>query len=440
MLDEVRRFLRREDLLRTAEPVWVGVSGGVDSMTLLHVLRALGHPCHVAHMDHGLRGAESDADRELVKAYCAGHAIPFHTTTANVRERALRPGTSVQMAARELRYAWFKELQAQRPMPFALAHHADDAVETLFIDLLRGTGVRGWSSIAPANDGFVRPLLCVGRAEVERYATAHQVTFREDSSNSDPKYLRNRIRHELMPLLERMRPGAGRAMARSVELLRELEIAAHRPVQAAIAAMPPDAMGRVHVPFATLEASASPRLLLHALLRWRGFHPDAMDRIRDAAQARSTGARFGSAEHTVIIDREEIIISPERAPMPTFLIDPDVPVPQDAPFTWSYIEASAFHVPTDMNAVVLDADRLVFPLELRPWRAGDRMRPIGLGGSKLISDILTDAKVPADIRPSAYVLTNEGMPVWLVGHRVAEGFQATAASQRVLRVQWRDPA
>ena len=436
MLDEVRRSIHREELLTPAEPVWVGVSGGVDSMVLLHVLHALGHPCFAAHVDHGLRGAESDGDREMVASYCVLHGIPFRSTSVDVHALAMRPGMSTQMAARELRYAWFHELIAERPIPFALAHHADDAVETLFIDLLRGTGVRGWGSIAPKAGGFVRPLLCVGRAEVMRYAEEHGVPFREDSSNADPTYLRNRIRHELMPLLDRMRPGARAAMARSVALLRDLETSADVPVRTAIAALPTDANGGVPVPFAALTSSGSSLLLLHALLRPRGFHPDTIDRIRDAVQARSTGARFGSADHTVIVDRDALIITKERGPLPAYIIDPDVPQPDGAPFVWSFIPAASLQVPQDMYAVALDADRLVFPLELRPWRPGDRMRPIGLNGSKLISDILTDAKVPAHTRHAVHVLTSGGAPVWLVGHRLAEGVQATTASARVMLLRW----
>ena len=223
MLAEVERYIRRERMLEAEQPVLVAVSGGVDSMVLLHVLRALGHPCEVGHVDHGLRGAESDADRAFVEEHCRVNDIPFRVTKVDPKASAKGMEVSVQMAGRELRYAWFAELLKELGRPLAMGHHRDDATETLFINLLRGTGAHGWASIPPVSGNIVRPLLCVDRDAILTYAREDQVQFREDSSNADPKYLRNRIRHELLPLIEAMRPGAHKAIARSVDLLRETD-------------------------------------------------------------------------------------------------------------------------------------------------------------------------------------------------------------------------
>lgn len=436
MLDDVRRFIHREKLFDPQVPLWVGVSGGVDSMVLLHVLRALGHDCHVAHVDHGLRGDESDGDRHLVEAYCSERGIPFTCSHMDVRARAMATGVSLQMAARELRFAWFASLVRDKHMPFALAHHADDAVETLFINLMRGTGAHGWGTISPKTGAFVRPLLSVGRADVLRYAAEHAVPFREDSSNRDPKYLRNRIRHEVLPLLEDIRPGAGRTMARSVHLLRELETAAGQNLHGALDGPHTGAEGRVVVPFAWIRTSPAPTLLLLGLLRERGFHPEVIDRVHDAVLEHSTGATFCANGHVVTIDRDALVISKTKDALPTYVIDPECPERTQAPFAWTLFEGGHPGVPANMHEALLDADRLVFPLEMRPWRLGDRMRPIGLGGSKLISDILIDAKVPVADKSSTYVLTHAGEPIWLVGHRLAEGSQATALTRRFLRITW----
>jgi tRNA(Ile)-lysidine synthase len=434
MLDEVRRFIRRERMLQEGEPVWVAVSGGIDSMVLLHVLRELGHPCSVAHVDHGLRGGESDADRVFVEGYSQEAGLPFRTLKADVKAHAHAHDLSIQLAGREMRYEWLGELWREQPMPIAMGHHADDAVESLFINLLRGTGVHGWSAIRPVSGIHVRPLLCAGRAEIARYAAEFRVPHREDASNTDPKYLRNRIRHDLMPRLEAMRPGALRTMARSMSLLRELEEAGQQMSIGALSGVVPSSDGTIHLPFALVEDSPIPNLVLHRMLRHLGFHPAMLDRIRDALAERNTGALFTAGAWQVCVDREALIISRAHTERPAHIIDPTLPQQAAGPFQWTLTEGAMAPPPGSAHDVVLDADRLSFPLELRPWRTGDRIRPIGMSGSKLVSDILIDAKVPMSEKAGVYVLVSEDTLVWVVGHRIAQSFQVTNGTKTALRI------
>ncbi|HRH36895.1 MAG TPA: tRNA lysidine(34) synthetase TilS [Flavobacteriales bacterium] len=416
-------------------PVHVAVSGGVDSMVLLHVLRRLGHDPHVLHVDHGLRGAESDGDNEFVQAYCAKNRIPFMSTRVDVRGHTEGKGISTQMAARELRYAWFGEQWGQRAMPIALGHHADDAVETLFIHLLRGTGAQGWSSIAPVSGIFIRPLLCVHREEIMDYAREHGIAFREDSSNAELKYQRNRIRHEVLPLLESIRPGASRTMARSIDLLRELEEAGQQVSFRDLADLRLASDGSLHIPFARITGSATPKLVLHRMLRHLDFHPDTIERIHDSIIDRATGSTFDVGSWQVLVDRDELIVHQRPSAKESYIIDMEAPGAA-GPFNWSTADMRTLPKYDGMNEVFLDAARLTQPLEMRLWKDGDRMRPIGLGGSKLVSDILIDAKVPLHEKERTYVFTSAGTVVWLVGHRLAEGFQALPTSARVLRLSF----
>lgn len=433
MLDEVRRYIKREGLLETGEPVHVGVSGGMDSMVLLHVLRRLDHPCSVLHVDHGLRGAESDADRAFVEEHCHREGITFRCKRVDVAALAQKVGLSTQMAARELRYGFFAEAWQDRPLKTALAHHGDDAVETLLIHLMRGVGVFGWSTIRPVSGVFVRPLLGVRRMEIERYASEHGITFRVDRSNTDPKYLRNRIRHELLPMMEEMRPGATRTMARSLELLRELEHAGEMVRSVESLGLTGD--GGLRIPFSAVERSPTPNLLLNQCLRHLGYHPETIDRLRDAIGDRSTGAEFFAGGWRAIVDRDGVIIERVMSELPAFTIDVHVPQGDFAGFQWCLTEGEPFSIPSTLQEVVLDADRLDFPVQVRPWRTGDRMRPLGLGGSKLVSDILIDAKVPRQEKDRTCVLVDgSGAIVWLVGHRIADGYQVGPGSGRVLRV------
>lgn len=433
MLDEVRRFIKREALFSEGSPLWVAVSGGMDSMVLLHVLRRLGHSCSVAHVDHGLRGPESDGDKAFVEDHCRQHGIPFRSTRVEVGAHAGQHGISTQMAARDLRYEWFATLWKESPMPIAMAHHANDAVETLLLHLLRGTGVHGWSAIRPISGVFVRPLLGVHQNMIRQYAEENGVAFRQDASNEDPKYLRNRVRHEVLPLLEELRPGSIRTMSRAVALLRELEEAGQQMSILELQNVRPGEDGVIRIPFALIEGSAIPNLLLHRIVRPFGFHPDTLSRIIDAIAERATGSLFSAGSYQVCVDRTELIIGTSAcAPGARYVIDPEQPGANCGPFRWELTDGAQDR-PANMFTVLLDADRLAFPLVMRPWRHGDRMRPLGLGGSKLVSDILVDAKVSAFEKPGIYVMISAGEVVWLVGHRLAEGFQATAGSCRTLR-------
>ncbi|MCC6938480.1 MAG: tRNA lysidine(34) synthetase TilS [Flavobacteriales bacterium] len=436
MLDKVRRAIRREGLLLPEQSVFVAVSGGVDSMVLLHVLHALRHPVSVAHVDHGLRGAESSADAAFVQEHCSDLGVPFQVRKVDVAASIRDRGGSAQMAARDLRYAWFNELGIDHPV--ALAHHADDAVETLFINLLRGTGSKGWGAIPWKSGKCIRPLLGVHRDEILRYAQDHSIPFREDSSNASPKYLRNRIRQELIPLLEQLRPGSSRTMARSIRMLRELETSAEQRLESLLSGIPQANDGSKQVPFTLIEDSGTPALVLHHLLRGRGSHPDTLERIHDAIIERNTGAVFSSGNCLVSVDRDHLHIGSAETERPVYVIDDGEQQGTRGPLRWAFMDGGGAKVHEHMNEALLDADRLSFPVVLRPWQAGDRMRPIGLGGSKLVSDILTDAKVPVERRSNSYVMLNGDEVVWLVGHRIAEGFQAGLDPGRVLRCSWSD--
>jgi tRNA(Ile)-lysidine synthase len=439
MLAEVRALIRREGMLRPGEPVWVAVSGGVDSMVLLHVLRELGHPCHVAHVDHGLRGAESDADRQFVEEQAQNQGLPFRSV--RVDPMAAAEGISVQMAARELRHAWFRELLHEGPHAMALGHHRDDAVETFLLNLLRGIGAHGWGGIAPVTtlpEGRIcRPLLGVDRARIMHYAGANHIPFREDPSNTDPKYLRNRVRSELLPLMEALRPGARRTLARGTDLLNEMAAATDRHLDHEAEGLTPDGQGVLRIPLERLRNSAAPRMLLMRLLSGLEPHPDLVGQLLDAVHQRSTGARFHAGGGRITLERNMLVVDRVPDGFPTFTIFGAGAKPGAAgPFTWELCSVAEVELGQGMNTAWLDLDKLEFPLQLRPWRTGDRMRPVGLVGSKLISDILIDAHVPYNAKAGSYVLVSGTEIVWLVGHRVAEGFPPGKATHKVLRLSF----
>lgn len=435
MIDQVRSTIRTHALFAEGEPLWVAVSGGVDSMVLLHVLRRLGYPCSVAHVDHGLRGTESDGDRAFVRAYCEAHGIPFAVKQVDVHARMATSGESVQMAARALRMAWFKELAKNDARKVATAHHADDVSETFFLGLIQGMGARGWGSIPVRSDVLVRPLLDVTREAIIAYANAHGIRWREDASNASDAYLRNRIRHELLPLLETWRPGTTRNIQRNMRMFGELDTLARHAGVAAMQGLVAEADGTLRIPFERITAS-TPMLVLHHVLREQGLHPDRLEDILNAIQHRKTGARFPATTVEVFIDRTELVIAPHGPVGRSWRFHSLADVDTAGPLRLSVVDPTTIDRAVGPATVWFDAASVKFPLELRPWRVGDRMRPDGLGGSKLISDLLIDAKVPRDRKASCYVLADESHIIWLCGMRVAEGVKATATSAAVLRVEW----
>lgn len=297
LLDDVRRYCRREALLREGEPVHVAVSGGVDSMVLLDVLSRAGHRVSVLHVDHGLRGEESDGDRTFLEAYCQERGIVFRFQPVDVLG-SIAPGRSKQMVARELRYTWFRQVHAEDGLPIAMGHHADDDVETLFVNLLRGTGVQGWAGIPPEQGPFVRPLLATHRKDIQAYANERGIPYREDSSNRSPDHLRNRIRSELLPIIEDIRPGSSKAIARSIADLRGW--------------MDQQEKDGVDLKAGDQCLLRDPLLddqgILKVVVRPLGFHPHTIQRIQEALQDRSTGATFRAGRHRVTLLRQGVLI------------------------------------------------------------------------------------------------------------------------------------
>lgn len=434
MIAEVRRTIRRHALLAEGQELIVAVSGGVDSMVLLHVLHRLGMRCHVAHVEHGLRGDESLQDMRFVMDSAQALGLPCHVHHAPVKEHATRKGMSTQMAARELRHAWLRELSAELGVDaIAMAHHRDDALETLLLNMLRGTGAMGWRGIPRRSGPIVRPLLDLGREDILRWAREEDIRWREDASNRSPHYLRNRVRHELIPLLDDLRPGAAQAMARSMHVLDAITDAAMAHVDAILDAYPG------HIPFSAL---AGPRgwLVLQKRLAGSGFHPDALQDMLEAVHNRNVGASFAAQGTQVTVDRDMLLIHPlqEQAGTVEWWIGRDESLPADAPVSMERAHAPDPLPPPSPHEAWLDPECIHFPLCLRSWRHGDRIAPHGLEGTRLVSDILVDAKVPLPDKGRVLLLCDAHGPLWVVGHRWATVPLAKPGSKNALHVLHRN--
>jgi tRNA(Ile)-lysidine synthase len=443
MLAEVRNTIRRYDMFPAGAPVWVAVSGGIDSMVLLHVLRSLGYSCRIAHVDFELRGKESDEDHLFVRDFAQREQLPFRSVRVDPRNAPT--GVSIQMAARELRYAWFKELLQEGPAVLALGHHRDDALETLLLNLVRGMGAQGWRGMPPLtllDEGCIgRPLLDVGRTQIAAYALEHGVTFREDASNADPKYLRNRVRHELLPMLENLRPGARSVLARNAALLAELSKAAASQLAMETKDLVSDGDGVLRIPLSKLRESAAPHLFLMELVSDFYAHPDLVEQVLTAVDMGHTGAQFAVGGQMITLAKDHLAVHGAGVDSFSFAISvSEARFGHHGPFQWKTCLPGDVEFPLGMHTVWLDLAKLQFPLVIRPWQKGDRMRPIGLGGSKLVSDILIDAGVPRYSKHSVHVLLSGGEAVWLAGYCLADGFSPGPRTEKLLRLDFRGQA
>lgn len=393
---------------RDGEEVVLAVSGGLDSMVLLDRAAQEGLRGVVAHVNYGLRGADSAADAQLVAREAARRGWP-----CRVAHRAV-PWENLQAEARRVRYAWMEELGAW----VVTAHHAEDQAETVLLHLVRAADPVAAVAGMPARRGRVlRPMLAWPRAELRAWAEAHGVLWREDASNAEGKYLRNRIRHEVLPLLERLRPGTGAHLARMSERARAVADDLDQITQPA---------SPTHLPW-TPEAP----FFLERLWAWGRLHGVTGEALSGLTGA---GAVLPTATGTIHRDRDGLTFV-AGAPTPaTFVLDEPTRSGQTDGLQWEVLEGPPATLKVENNVCLLDAAAVVWPLILRPWQPGDRLAPYGFDGHQLVSDLLTQAKVPPSERATQRVLVDAvGTVHWLVGLRASRAAALTPSTHQTLR-------
>ena len=440
LLDSFQRYIDENDLATHDDKILLTVSGGVDSMVMLSLFTRCGYRVGVAHCNFQLRGAESDEDEVLVEDEAKKHGAAFYNRRFETRAEMERTGESMEMAARRLRYAWFDALSREHGYTaIAIAHHADDSIETFFINLLRGTGLRGLTGISTQVGKVIRPLLFASRKEILEYAVQNRIPFREDSSNRSTKYLRNKIRLGLIPRIREINPKFTDLMRRNIERLTDTQLF----IEAAVAHMreevvtQADGIATIHVE--RIEAAYPRNFAVYELLSSQyGFKGDVCDALCRALSEAATGRRFYAREYVATVDRGRILV--ERiAPGDAC----EVTVEQGTQRSYCgnmvlYFEACdiddirAYDVPEQV--ALLDADLLRYPLRLRRWREGDTFIPFGMEGRKKVSDYLIDRKVSLPEKQRQFVLLSGDEIVWLVGRRIDDRYRLTDRTENVLRI------
>ena len=430
----LRSFLPRND-----GRIILALSGGIDSMVLADLLLKAKADFVLAHCNFHLRGEESDGDEQFVRDFAEKNGLTICVKQFDTIGYAKGHGLSIEMAARELRYTWFEGLRQELDYDFiAVAHHADDQLETFFINLLRGAGIRGLKGMQSVNGHIIRPLLDVSREEIHQYAIENGIQWREDHTNAETQFLRNKIRHELLPVIDIISKEGRASILKSIshlasenELYRELigekiaSVTSLRAERSGAWQSTCHGIGNMWIASSFLLAMTQSEQLLFEWLREYGFNSDQVHFIHEAMNGQP-GTAFISPTHRVTVERDGLELTPlcRQADAPMELTYERVP------------NDGHFKLDKSPKVAQLDYDKLSFPLQLRKWRAGDRFQPLGMRGSKLLSDFFVDQKMTTRQKEACHVLTTaDNRIVWVVGRRVDDRFKVTAETKTVMLIR-----
>jgi tRNA(Ile)-lysidine synthase len=456
MLEQFQAYINRYNLIAESERLILALSGGIDSMVLADLLLKSKVDFVVAHCNFHLRGEESDGDEKFVREYAERNGIQCFVKHFDTEQYASEQGVSIEMAARDLRYAWFEELRQQLGYGrIAVAHHADDQAETFFINLLRGAGLRGLKGMQPQNGVIIRPMLWASREQIRQYAVENQITWREDHTNAETVYLRNKIRNQLLPAFDELHPEARQGLYKSLEHLaseNELyrELLKEKLSQIVIKdgntqRLPYSALTLSNTSYFCIPHSAFLKApepvegpisfqLLFEWLRQYGFNTDQCHFIFEAMET-GIGNKYYSPTHQLVIGRNELQLSAIKAVEDKEI---QIEIGQEGITSPIHLCFSRFEKTDDFvidkspNVALLDADKIHFPLTLRHWRHGDRFHPLGMKGSKLLSDFFVDQKFTEAQKTNVFLLVSaENEILWVVGHRIDDRFKVNNETQMV---------
>ena len=453
MQNKVSRFIQQHHLLSNNGKYLVALSGGADSVALLLMLRELHYRIEAVHCNFRLRGEESDRDEQFCQSLCQSLQIPLHRVHFDTRTFAELHQVSIEMAARELRYNYFEQLIKDGDFQgVCVAHHRDDSVETVLLNLIRGTGVHGLTGIAPMNGDVIRPLLCVSRHEIEQYLLAHHQEYVTDSTNLVPDVVRNKIRLELLPLLKTLNPSVADSIAKTALYMTEAEKMLNDATKKAISRIRKKQSPLV-LSISALLQEPSTEYLLHEILSPYGFSSAQIQQISETLRWQhdrthtidddcktSTGKTWLSKSYELLIDRDEIIVQSIRKS--TFK---PMLIPEEGTYVLSNgiklkFEQkdvdSTFTISRTKTCICLDMRKISFPLKVRLTEEGDRFVPFGMKGAKLVSDFLTDQKKSLFEKREQMVLVHPNNDIlWVIGERPDNRYRVTAETKAVLTVE-----
>ncbi len=419
LMKKVKEFIEKEDLFSKQDKILVALSGGADSVALTRILITLGYHCEAAHCNFELRGEESDRDEDFVRNFCRSLNIKCHSIHFETRRYAAQQSISIEMAARELRYNWFTKICEESDCQVvAVAHHKDDSVETMLLNLIRGTGINGLLGIRPKNGNVVRPLLCASRQEVVAYLHRMNQTYVTDSTNLEDEYTRNKIRLNLLPLMEEINPSVKDGLVKTASYLNDISKVYQQAIKESIDRI--FITPEKEISIEKLMNEPAPQALLFEVLSPLGFNSTQVEEVYGSLNGQP-GKRFISSQWQVVKDRELLLIEKVK----TANDKPQI-IFEEVLFTKEFV------IPKDKNTACFDANKFKGVISIRKWEKGDYFIPFGMKGKKLVSDFMTDSKFSLLKKEQQWVLSCNDQIAWLIGERTDNRFRIDDSTQKVI--------
>ena len=428
MIKKIQKYIHNKNLFSKKNNLLLAISGGADSVFLFLILKELGYKIQFAHCNFNLRGKESDDDEYFVKELANKHNIKCFVKSFATKVYAHKNKVSIQMAAREIRYKWFDKLLLDNNLDFVItAHHKDDTVETFLINLIRGSGIKGLSGIKSKKKKVVRPLLEISKDDIEHYLMQKGIKYRNDSSNLDPKYLRNKIRHQLIPLLKEMNPKIIQTIADEIFVLDGVNQVFQRQVDKIREYLLIQQDDTYKLDLSELIKLENLQVILFEVLNPFGF--SEVDQIKKAILSQS-GKQFFSNDYQLIIDRDVMIISLLEKPYNEIIIN-ETETEIQIPLSMKFHLSTNCLFDQNLKIAQLDFEKLSFPLRLRKWKNGDKFMPLGMSNFKKLSDFFIDEKYSILDKQQQWVLCSEDNIVWVVGDRIDDRYKIQMNTKKV---------
>jgi tRNA(Ile)-lysidine synthase len=438
MLHEFKKFIAENNLIKQGDRILLAVSGGIDSMVMSHLFMQLCNDTGIAHCNFSLRAQESDKDEEMVRIYASDHNIPFYSKRFKTKAFAKKNGLSVQMAARELRYSWFEEIRKEnRYDTIAVAHNLNDNIETLLINLIRGTGITGLTGMRPFSNRIIRPLLFATREDIISYSNQHRVSFREDKSNADTKYTRNKIRHLLIPVLKEINPSIESTLIETADRFTG--------INAIISEYISELREMVSVQkekFITFNISLLKPYFYNKTVLFELFKPYNVTNVmlKDLMSVidGKTGGQIFTSTHMIIKNRKEIIVTHKEIRNETFYNIKNIIGFRKVPeiISAGFVEITDnFEIPSDPVIACIDSEKVSFPLIIRRWKAGDHFFPLGMNKNKKLSNYFIDNKYSRVDKENTLILESDGNIVWIIGDRIDNRYSITRSTKKALIIK-----
>lgn len=436
-LDCFHSFIQEHGLFEASDSILLAVSGGRDSVLLVHFFKQCGFNFGIAHCNFMLRGAESKADEQFVSELATRMRVPFFSTFLDAKSYANVHHISIQMAARDLRYRWLEKMRAEFGFRYvALAHHQNDTVETMLLNLIRGTGIAGLHGILPKRDALIRPMLCFSREKIDQTVLEMNISYRDDRSNRSTKYARNKIRLEVIPKLKELNPKLEETFEANRKRFAELEMILNdRIAELHDALFKEVANDEFQIKLSALKKLKPLQTLLFGLFHPFGF-TEAVLLDLSKSWDRIPGKRFDSSTHSLLLDRNCLLLSEKKS-----ACDTEVEIKQsDERVFWKNLQFSIqeqpierFELKKEAALAQLDCDLLQFPLKIRVWQEGDFFHPLGMGGKKKkVSDFFVAQKIPLSHKKGIPILVNgNGDILHIVGYRMDERYKVTCQTKKV---------